>query len=292
MAEPRVTPFNVPGSLTPDCENCPRGAGLSLTVFFYGIGERSFLSTTVRYSREESMFPRALAEALARGPHECCRVEMMIVKHDPSGTIAENATAVAAAINQATDAAVAGYPWLTKINLHLVGFSAGGLLAVDTASRVDLRTRVRDAEWCGHRMPREVPVEMDLVTMATPFNLEFFGAGTLTSGFPWTYESSVGASEYQAPAPGLLCSFTAFVSSSSHGDESRGADRDPGTDQRLDAMLSGLNAAQRHVVPLSDAYRPVDPDDPDDPARVSHLQVPERILADFSWALVPRCDCV
>jgi hypothetical protein len=292
MAEPRVRPFGIPGSLEPSCQNCPNGAALALTVLFYGAGERGFLIAVVRYSREESMFPRALAEALVRAPHECCRVQMLIVQHDPTATIGENAEAVAARIDRAVEEAVAGSPWLTKVHLHLVGFSAGGLLALDTAALVDLRARVRVAAWCGRKMPREVPVEMDLVTIACPFGLAYPFSGTLVSGLPWTYESSVGAGDYRAPAAGRLCSFTALVSSARHGDESPGADRDPGSDPILDPLLDGLDPTKKRIVLLRETYTPADPDDPSDPERVTHVQLLERALGDFPWALLPRCACV
>ena len=291
-AHPRVRPYHVPNSLDPACDTCPRGAGLSLTVLFFGVGERSFLSKTVRYSRRESRFPSALAAALVRGPHDCCRTELLLVKHDAASTIGENAAAAAARIDAIIKRAVKRYDWLLKINLHIVGFSAGGLLALDTASRIDVSTRVRTKQWCGNEMPREVPVEMDLVTMATPFNLSITIASTIVTGLPWTYESSVGASEYRAPAPDKVCSFTALVSSARHGDETAGADRDPSADPRLNALLSGLNPTKKRIVKLRDTYRPNDPDDAKDPQHVSHLEVLEKSLADFPWALVPRCSCV
>jgi hypothetical protein len=261
-------------------------------VFHLGVGDRGFLSTTVHYSPEEQAFPPALAAALTRAPHECCRVELLVVAHDPTATLAENAAAVAEALDRKIDEAVQGSPWLTQVNLHLVGFSAGGLLALDVASRVRVAARVRTAAWCRHDMAREVPVEMDLVTLAAPFDLSIPFAGTVASGLPWTYESSVGASEYVAPAAERLCSFTAFVSSKRHGDKSRAADRDPREDARLHTLWNGLNPTRRRVELLREAYTPADPDDPHDPERVTHLQVLERVLADSPWALVPRCHCV
>jgi len=263
-----------------------------LTVLFFGIGERSGLNTTVRYRRREAMFPHDLAPALTRPPHECCRTELLLVKHDPSATIGENAQEVAKRIDRAMRKALNQDDWLLKINLHLVGFSAGGLLAVDTASRVDVSTRVRDKRWCGNEMPREVPVEMDLVTMATPYNLSWTIASTIVSGLPWTYESSVGASEYRAPAADRLCSFTALVSSASHGDESPGADRDPADDPRMSSLLSGLNPTHKRIEHLSQHYHPADPGNTKDSQHVSHLQVLDKALSDFSWALLPRCACV
>jgi len=102
----------------------------------------------------------------------------------------------------------------------------------------------------------------------------------------------VGASEYEAPPPGRLCSFTALVSSSRHGDESLGADRDPCQDGRLGAFLEGFDPTRRRIVQLRDEWQPRDPDDEDDPERVPHAAVPRRVLEDFPWALVPGCRCV
>ena len=133
---------------------------------------------------------------------------------------------------------------------------------------------------------------MDLVTLAAPYDLPIPFAGTVVSGLPWTYESSVGASEYTAPAPEKLCSFAAFVSSERHGDESLAADRDPRHDARLSALWNGLNPTRRRVELLGDVYTPADPDDADDPERVTHVQVPERVLEDAPWALMARCRCV
>ncbi len=297
---PKLEDYLIPDNFMPCCRDCAKGACLSLTVFFRGLGRQ--IGPVIRYSAEESNFPRQLTARLLEGEQKCCRKELMIAGYDPELNIPRNASALAAMIraNLANKGQV--YPWLTKINLHLVGFSAGGLLALEVARTLDISPVISAAMWCDLPKNPSVAIEMDLVTIATPFDLEidlgfadfwawvreYFGDG---AGF----FTSVGASEYGGDGPpATLCAFTAFVSSEKHGDDSPGADQDPREDEQLPGWFDDNSAIPaKAVIPLKDEWPlPDDEDDEDDPNHVSHTAVLPKVLDTFGSVLAPGCACL
>lgn len=84
--------------------------------------------------------------------------------------------------------------------------------------------------WCGRQLDDYFPVEIDLVTLATPYEhctmIEAFAElGMLIGGKPFPFETSCGALDFggDQARPSCVCSYTAIVT----GDEDGAAGNDP-----------------------------------------------------------------
>ncbi len=297
--QPRVADYPIPENPIMDCRACPGGATLSVTVFFRGLGSvRGFadllLGQNLAPSREEAHFPQRIVAKLGATERDpCCRHEIVTVDHDPKLSIRRNATLAARAIRDGLLARGTGYPWLNKIHLHLIGFSAGGLLALEVARKMSTAPVRTAPMWCNLGKTALAPVEMDLVTIATPFDVEYDGGffdflGLFTElGF----FGSIAASAYGGPPPTTLCAFTAFVSSKVLGDETSGADRDPKEDEQLPGWFDvGTPIKRASVVYLKDHWLS-DPDRVEH--HVSHTELLDELLDSekFGQVLLPGCRC-
>ena len=284
---PVVEPFPLSEPAVLSCEACPDGVRLSLTVFFNGIGDKD--ATPGAVSRAERRFPAELAERMSkRRGQQCCIDEIFVITHDPELSIRENAAIVADILRLILRNRAATWPLLAA-NLHLQGFSAGGLLAVEVACQMDTSNLPTMPLWCGQPKTAAAPVQMDLVTIATPFDFEWdFGIADLLStlGVEFGFLGSIGAGDYGSDTPPAdLCAFTALVTSSDLGDESFGAGNDPRDDDQLPGWFKPDSVIPRTaVVDLTERW-------PGE--QVSHLGVLERVLADpgVLAALSAGCSC-
>ena len=262
----------------PDCQRCPRGAELSITVFFPGTGTAD--DGRITYTADETAFEQALQERTAADRTNCCQKILVLVGYDPRERARANAEQVATLLEALLAAEAVNNDWVTKIWVHLVGFSAGGIVAVQTASRLRCAPRMArpGRMWCGVPLEPVVPVEMDVVTMATPFDFSWLvsvlaGIGTALAerlGLAVTFEWSIATNDYGGERPSCLCSFTAFVSSDDY-DDSSGADSPP--DDRLDDWNG-------EVIDVAAA------------PGLTHVRVPAKVLADHPGKLDGRCACV
>jgi hypothetical protein len=263
---------------SPDCEQCPCGAELSITVLFPGAGTVD--GGRIVYSAQETAFEQALEDRISPDESACCPKILLVAGYDPAERARANAAQIAAILDALLAAEAVTNDWVTKIWVHLVGFSAGGIVAVQTASRVGCGPRAArpGRSWCGRPMEPAVPVELDVVTMATPFDfpdfVSFFASvGTFLADLvdsDSTFEWSIGTNDYGGRRPSCLCRFTAFVSSGDYDDTS-GADSPP------DDRLGAWNAVKFDV--------------PSGPG-LTHVGVPARVLADHPGTLDGRCGCV
>jgi pimeloyl-ACP methyl ester carboxylesterase len=204
----------------------------------------------------------------------------VLVGYDPRERASANAEQIAAELELLLAAEAVSNDWVRKIWLHLVGFSAGGIVAVQTASRLRCEPRLARPlrSWCGVPLEPVVPVEMDVVTMATPFDFPWYVSALATIGtalanalgLAVTFEWSIATNDYGGDRPSCLCSFTAFISSDDY-DDSSGADSPP--DDRLDSW----NAKEIDV--------------PEAPG-LTHVGVPAKVLAGHPGKLDGRCACV
>jgi len=265
--------------VSPDCELCSAGGIWSLSVYFPGKGELD-RRCRIDYGAAEASFVAALGAAISRETRNqgeyCCVRDLYQVRYEPRRTVGQNAAAIARAIERTIAEKIRAAPWLREVKLHLVGFSAGGVVATHVAGDLSCRPRRRDAgDWCGERLD-PVPLAVDLLTMATPFNLGHdsgfattlrvlasIGGFLLTfplSPFSWflgclAFYSTV-PSFYGGRRPACLRRFHAYVSSRAHGDGSDGADQNPRDDERLRGWVDGVTRLAPlfapHVVPHAD----------------------------------------
>jgi pimeloyl-ACP methyl ester carboxylesterase len=184
----------------------------------------------------------------------------VLVGYDPRERASANAEQIAAELELLLAAEAVSNDWVRKIWLHLVGFSAGGIVAVQTASRLRCEPRLARPlrSWCGVPLEPVVPVEMDVVTMATPFD------------FPWYVSALATIGTALANALGLAVTFEWSIATNDY-DDSSGADSPP--DDRLDSW----NAKEIDV--------------PEAPG-LTHVGVPAKVLAGHPGKLDGRCACV
>jgi hypothetical protein len=236
------------------CKDCPDGAGLSLTIFFPGLGD-DVVDHEFTYVPESqaamAKLQRRLGERIdptARKPGvagpaapPCCLQLLFAVELDPRRTVTENAQDVATELLGIVErsARSSSSSWIREICFHLIGFSAGGLVAIDTAKVASERLVARQGRcawpreagqtWCDRPAPSEIRVGFDVVTIATPYDgfvLEFLPElGLLFSCLApdSRFFNSVGARDYGGGAkPACLRRFTAFVTREEDDDDAGG----------------------------------------------------------------------
>lgn len=308
----------------PDCGTCPPpdGGAIAILVFLPGVGtdvqDGRFIYTT-----NEDRFVSELTARIGGDTTACCRKHLLTASYDPRQSARENASRLAGIINAIVDFEAVANPWVTRIHVHLVGFSAGGVVATQIASALDCSVRfgnvappnqytfpgfdtLPDPEeipvarwWCGESLALEIPVEVDVVTMATPFNIggsfswftSFFATiGTFFAGIidsftgtidalsdtHFTFRSSIGENDYGGAPPGCLCNFVSFVSSSVY-DTSSGADKDPTEDSRLnDWDVKTVNVALGTSFGLPN---------------LSHTSIPLHVMSNAADTIDAGCSC-
>jgi hypothetical protein len=204
----RPTGLNTLYSATPtDPTSAPEDCSLefSYTIYFPGIDGIT--------PEEATLVNHLLADASKTDA--CCRREVALYQHNHRRTANENGTAAAAGINARLKVVKLHNPGIRKAHVHLVGFSAGGVVSSTVPRHID-------------PLIADMPVGTDLVTIAGAFNQDyrFAGAGvgqvfseiTHTSG---ALINSVGNLDYKpGDSPANLCAFFALLSG--EGDESAG----------------------------------------------------------------------
>ncbi len=202
---------------------CENGNSLSFTVFFRGFGE---------LNEAEQSFRNFLGEKKNSINSDCC-TSFVLPDFDYSYTkdILENAKSIAYNINSMNKIITSEREDITSINIHLIGFSTGGLVAIETANLVMQELPAPNRESCGKKLPDSIPVKIDLVTIATPYKGDF-GGGVLpkigkkfckTLGVGGVLGCSVGSKDYGGKAaPENLCSFTALVTDKASDDTAGG----------------------------------------------------------------------
>lgn len=297
----------------PNCDDCPApdAAAVAILVFFPGVGS-DVQGGRFTYTAAETAFVDDLKDRIGNDTTACCRKTLLTASYDPHQSAAQNASRLAAIIDGLVDLEAMN-DWVTRIHIHLIGFSAGGIVATQTAAALDCSVRygrvarpnqytypgwdtLPDAEelpparwWCGHgdQLALEIPVHVDVVTMATPFKiggalsplLSFFAPiGTFFAHvldillpFNLTFRASLGENDYGGAAPSCLCNFVSFVTSGAY-DEEWGADKDPTQDSRLDAW--GPKAVPLPAVP-----------------ELTHTGVPAEVLRTAPSTLDAGCNC-
>lgn len=292
----------------PTCANCPApdGAGIAIIVFFPGAGTVS--NETITYSQDELQFVEDMKTKIQNDASKCCRKLFVVAEYDPRLKAATNASRIANMIDGLVDLEAISNFWVTRIHVHLVGFSAGGIVATQTAARMrcDVRhghkavpnqitfagwDQLPNAEelaeqearwWCGQgdQLAVEVPVHIDVVTMATPFNLGgrlsplvsiFASIGTFFTSLvnsDLTFLWSIAENDYGGDAPACLCGYTSFVSDPRF-DDSPGGGKFP--DDRLDDWNTRRNSL---VTP-----------------GIAHTAVPGHVLDRYPAFLNAGCQC-
>lgn len=220
------------------CRDCPDGAGLSVTVFFPGLGD-SVVDGRFEYVLETQMvlasYQRHLGERIdpTATRHDgvpapltppCCAQVLLAVELDPRRTVHENAEDVSLELRGIVERAVKPpTSWIREVCFHLIGFSAGGLVAIDTARETSERLlvlyggcavpRPPGQTWCDRAAPSEVRVGIDVVTIATPYDGAPFVPEVLAElgllfsfrDSPTRFRDSVGAEDYGGgPKPACL----------------------------------------------------------------------------------------
>jgi hypothetical protein len=302
--------------IEPTCRECPDGGDLAITVFFPGTGDDTNAANEFVYTgsagQDLESFVAALSERIGRASR-CCAQVLLRVHLDATRTAEENAEDVAGEAGRLATLYAAGTPWLRRIYFHLIGFSAGGIVALHCARKLPCRVTgtfntfdpVPARTWCGRLLappndPR-IPASIDVVTIATPFMN--FGAAferfrlvslalrvyrALARATPFVggtlaFDISIGLNDYGGPPPVCLCrndaptpdrrGLISFVTSAEYDDTS-GADRDPTDDPRL----RGWEPFVRRLLRAPGE-------------RLAHTSSPAKALAEFPDVLVPGCRC-
>lgn len=314
----------VSNSSYPDCGTCPPpdGGAIAILVFLPGVGA-DVQNGRFTYTMNEDMFVSRFTARIGGDSTACCRKHLLTASYDPRQTARENASRLAGIINGLVNLEAVANPWVTRIHVHLVGFSAGGVVATQIASALDCSVRFGNVAppnqytfpgfdtlphpeelpparwWCGQSLALEIPVDVDVVTMATPFNIGgffspvvSFGAtiGTFFAGIidsitgsiaaladtHLTFRSSIGKNDYGGAPPACLCNFVSFVSSSVY-DDSSGADKDPTQDSRLnDWSVKKVNVALGTDFGLPN---------------LSHTSVPLHVMSNAADTIDAGCNC-
>lgn len=304
----------------PDCERCSTGAGVAVTLFIPGLcDDADDQGRCVYRTTNLSEFETAFADGVSSwssisGDAEnkstfCCQKIFCAAELDPCMTARENADALRSQLLDLFED-LSRKEWVDFIHLHVLGFSAGGIIAVNLISGMPCSIDRPDSVWpCPGMLPGPITIQIDLVTMATPFGrpglLElplirpFFDSlarwiltpilirigrrGCLRgwhNRMPLLH--SLFQNDYEDLMPkrvdgrSCVCRFVAFVSSSEHGD-SDGGDRNPAEDARLEAW-------KPEVVLLRDGWSG---------REVSHTEVPKELHRDENYRRVldPGCAC-
>ncbi len=187
---------------------CEEGVKLSISVYFRGID---------KLNSNEDRFRNLLRQErdTANFNNNCCGNIFLAPEYDQDKDIKENARIVADSINQIVKVyKIIGSPkeGIKSVNVHLIGFSTGGLVAIETANNINISS--------------EIESQIDIVTIATPYGgfgsygpqfaealcrlpivdkiVGVFGGDVLSC--------SVGHQDYGGVSvPKNLCSFTALV---------------------------------------------------------------------------------
>jgi hypothetical protein len=181
-----------------NCDNCPLGAAIALTVFLPGVGNGLDGSGRLDYVNPELVDPDTgqpgfnaieaflgkLVERFQAGSEQaqeepcaavCCQRWLYEASYDPGESARQNARSLRQMIETILQT-MAGLRYVTKVYLHLVGFSAGGFVALNVAEEMmTCRVERRVAPlWCGRDLGGDfIPVEVDVVTIASPFGNDF-----------------------------------------------------------------------------------------------------------------------
>jgi hypothetical protein len=264
--------------ITPDCETCPDGVEVALTAVMWGVPDAvdaDGLGVSVGEAlADETRFLQAVADRV-NAPGPCCITAGFRVRYDPTRTVRETAEEVAAFLNGVA-VAMAQAPFVARVRFHLIGFSAGGQVAINVASRVlSMIPRaptvpLQDRLWCGRLLGEKgglaILVETDLVTIATPLGSSGGVFGIITglselAGFlaglgrrlarlfasARTFATSVGEDDYGGPRPARLCRYVGIVTCGDY-DSSPGAEEDPRDDPaRLGAWQPQVVALRREA---------------------------------------------
>ncbi|MGK0190727.1 MAG: hypothetical protein ACI9R3_006557 [Verrucomicrobiales bacterium] len=254
---------------------------ISLTQYFKGIDE---------IQASEMMLPDGIAGVAQTDP--CCRfVVRDTYSQDNDRDIRENARFAADAMEVQIRTLAASFPHPSTINVHLIGFSAGGLTSMET-SRI-LAERLR-----GFAFPCAV-VQIDLITIDTPYQfgnafLRFFADifGELVGS---RFFASVGSANYGEKgrvrdedgdwvmdyiAPRVrLCKYIAFWSEEFEGlvDEDGGprAGEDIVDDPRMKPWDIELRKLRDEL----------------NGEEINHGEYPEYIWKTFPSLVSPKCEC-
>ena len=191
---------------------CEKGIQLSVTVYFRGID---------KFNSNEDEFRRLLRQErdTANINQNCCKNIFLTPEYDHNKDIKENGQIISKRINQIIGDVTEG---IKSVNIHLVGFSTGGLIAIETANNLNLEIESQDRMWCNTKLPNNIPIEIDIVTIATPYG---GGGNSLGNwgpkigegvcrviGIDQVLSCSVGSQDYGGiSAPPNLCGFTALV---------------------------------------------------------------------------------
>lgn len=225
------------------CRRCPEGVDVGVTVFFPGLGDDTDDNNHYTYETEDQIqqFLDDLGAKMAAGKptssyeHSPCCVQILLrVDLDSDRSMRENGADVAAQLYSVLQG-LGSSPAVKSVAFHLFGFSAGGFVAVETASSLSARVprsagelaygRPRPVEWCG-RTVQQIPVCMDLVTLATPYEncLLLEGLAELGNLLDNSFFNSCGALDFGSEErPDGVSSYVAIVT----GDEDAEAGSDP-----------------------------------------------------------------
>ncbi len=260
----------------PTCNPCYTGWDLSITIYFRGLGDKGKDGKV--FAAEKIVFLGVLAsKAKTVTANECCRKMLFAVNYDHTKTARQNADHVIAYFNNYFANIISNPDFkltgLRKIFFHLIGYSAGGIVAINTAESLPCHYDALGRVWCGRRMPDQIPVSIDIMTIASPLNLGSPGAGAGTGfckffGSKNTLGCSIGKSDCGGQPPECLCNFTAIVTDP-QSDTTPGGGKDPQKDSRLE----GWN-----------------PQSENSPG-VNHLGVLNKALQTQGEQLKPKCGC-
>lgn len=235
------------------CRRCPCGIDVALTVFIPGKGDSTDDDGMYLYDTESTIqeFLDGLGAKIEAGgppeedpgPSTCCVHQILRVSLDSDRSVRQNGMDVANRLTTLLRAASQA-SGVRRMFIHLVGFSAGGMVAVEVARGISEGVR-RDGEgcslrrprarqWCGHDVEQLVPVVIDVVTIATPYDPAFLmelGADLgmlLVGGWPAEFCTSVGALDFGGDSrPTCVCGYLAVVTDSADdeaGDQRPGAE--------------------------------------------------------------------
>jgi pimeloyl-ACP methyl ester carboxylesterase len=191
-------------------------------------------------------------------------------------------------------------PDVARVRFHLVGFSAGGQVALQMADLLPDRLPKSISPallWCGAPLAPlgTIPATTDVVTIATPlgssgprgWNVETV-ASEIAGFFSWiarlgaqlvgsdqTFTLSINEDDYGGPRPVGLCRYVAVVTSRAY-DRSWGAEESPAGDPyRLGAWAPDvLNLGVQNGLPTR------------------HTDAPRGILAQRPALFAAACDCI
>jgi hypothetical protein len=282
----------------PDLAECDGGYQVAITVYFPGaidgFDTDGLSVSTGEGLEDENRFLPALAAAIEAESEPCC-LRLAYRTRYFRASARRNAELLAAILN-GMGQTWANMPGVMKIHFHLIGFSAGGQVALNVASGL----------WPAYpsqvAMPPIVPSEVDVVTIATPLasssNPLVHVVSKVVGFFAWlgrqlakvfspdnVFNASIGEDDYGKPVPSHLCRYVAIVTSSDF-DHSPGAEENPCDDPvRLsDWKPLTLSMTQQDVDAL--------PPDPANPVTPRHTIAPFAALQLHPGLMAPGCGCI